>query len=253
MKKFFVISDVHGFYNEMKKSLYKAGYRKSNKNHILIVCGDIFDRGPDSVKIYNFLKSLPRNRRVLIRGNHEMLLKKLVERGYFCKHDYHNGTLGTVCQFTGYTYYDCVEIPGQVLEDFNNLGVLQWIFSEDWVNYWEYKNYIFVHSWIPLIINDDLPMYYTENRNFEFKTDWRESTDSEWESAMWGCPYKLLLQGLYPADKTIVCGHWHARDFHTYVENKAEVDDSIFISDNCIALDACTVLSGECHVYSFDE
>ena len=80
MKKFFVISDVHGFYNEMKKSLYKAGYRKSNKNHILIVCGDIFDRGPDSVKIYNFLKSLPRNRRVLIRGNHEMLLKKLVEK-----------------------------------------------------------------------------------------------------------------------------------------------------------------------------
>lgn len=40
-KKYFVISDPHSFYMEMKTALFKAGFRKSNKEHILIVCGDL--------------------------------------------------------------------------------------------------------------------------------------------------------------------------------------------------------------------
>ena len=79
IKTYFAISDIHGFYYPMHRSLYKAGFRKTNPDHILIVCGDIFDRGPDSVKVYNFLKSLPRDRRILIRGNHEFLLRDLRE------------------------------------------------------------------------------------------------------------------------------------------------------------------------------
>ena len=54
MKKYFVISDIHGFYSSMKKSLFKAGFRKTNSNHVLIICGDLFDRGKESKKIFDF-------------------------------------------------------------------------------------------------------------------------------------------------------------------------------------------------------
>ena len=251
--KYFVISDVHSYFTPLREALKQAGFNKRNKNHTLVLCGDLFDRGHEAVKLYEWIRSIPKKRRILIRGNHEMLLKNLVERGYFCKHDIFNGTLDTVHQFTEYSYGDCILVPGQVLEDFNNLGVLQWIFSKEWVNYWEYKDYIFVHSWIPLIALDDLPHHIIESRKFKFNPNWRESTDSEWEDAMWGCPYKLLQQKLYPDGKVIVCGHWHARDFHKHIEGKLEVDNSIFFSKNCIALDACTAMSDECNVLVIDE
>ena len=32
--KYFVISDVHGFYNEMKNALDEAGFEPNNENHI---------------------------------------------------------------------------------------------------------------------------------------------------------------------------------------------------------------------------
>ena len=245
--KLFCVSDLHSFFTPLKHALDAKGFEPNNPEHLLVCCGDVFDRGRESVEIFKYLNSLTNV--VLIRGNHEDMLEELLDRGYSKNYDISNGTTNTVVDLVDHTG----EKTKSTIECCNAVKKLITPFFNKYVNYFETKNYIFVHSWIPLIINDDLPMYYTENRNFEFKTDWRESTDSEWESAMWGCPYKLLLQGLYPANKTIVCGHWHARDFHTYVENKFEVDDSIFISDNCIALDACTVLSGECNVYSFDE
>ena len=45
MKTYFVCSDIHGFYKEWVKSLKEAGFNKNNPEHILIVLGDIFDRG----------------------------------------------------------------------------------------------------------------------------------------------------------------------------------------------------------------
>ena len=41
--KFFVVSDIHGFYNELIKAVSSAGFDKNNKNHTLIICGDLFD------------------------------------------------------------------------------------------------------------------------------------------------------------------------------------------------------------------
>ena len=51
----FAVSDVHGFYNEMIDALDKAGFDRNNPNHLLVSCGDNFDRGPDAVKVYEYL------------------------------------------------------------------------------------------------------------------------------------------------------------------------------------------------------
>ena len=57
MKTYFVCSDIHGFYKEWMKSLKEAGFNKNNPEHILIVLGDIFDRGNEPWKVYKFLTS----------------------------------------------------------------------------------------------------------------------------------------------------------------------------------------------------
>ena len=65
MKKYFIVSDIHSFFLELRSSLFRAGFRKKNKDHILIVLGDIFDRGPDSKEVYDYIRSIPKERRIL--------------------------------------------------------------------------------------------------------------------------------------------------------------------------------------------
>ena len=74
MATYFVVSDVHSFYNEMMYALVKAGFDKDNKNHIFVSLGDLLDRGPDAVKCLEFVNSLPVERKILIKGNHERLM-----------------------------------------------------------------------------------------------------------------------------------------------------------------------------------
>ena len=256
MKTYFVTADIHGFYQQMMRALKKAGFDQKNPEHILIVCGDIFDRGPDSVKVYKFLKSLPKERRILILGNHELLLRDLIKRGYFCEHDYYNGTLGTVCQFTGAEYIDCVHDPETVCEQFKKKKVLDWIFSNEWQHYAEIGNYIFVHSWIPVNIVDGTNIYDCDaSTQIKSRPDWREATDKEWEDATWGCPWLMAQKGLAPKGYTVVCGHWTAAEFPRYLDKNLTnyPNYNIYRGHGCIALDACTVRSGFCNVLVLTE
>ena len=66
---------MHGFYNELRVALDKAGFDPNNKNHFLISCGDEFDRGPNPKEVMNFLNGL--KRKVIIRGNHTQLFEDL--------------------------------------------------------------------------------------------------------------------------------------------------------------------------------
>ena len=100
MKKYFVTSDVHSFYNELIRELSKKGFDIENNEHVLLFCGDLFDRGPDSLKMYDFIKSLPRERRILIRGNHEYLFNDLLKKDLPDGYDYSNGTVKTLYDLT---------------------------------------------------------------------------------------------------------------------------------------------------------
>ena len=70
--KYFVVSDVHGQFNQMIIALADAGFEARNENHTLITLGDMFDRGPKSKEIYHYLISLERV--ITIFGNHDMFL-----------------------------------------------------------------------------------------------------------------------------------------------------------------------------------
>ena len=255
-KTYFAISDIHSFYDEMHNALFKAGFRKTNPDHILIVVGDIFDRGNESEKVYKFLRSLPRNRRILIRGNHEYLLRDAINRGFFYENDYYNGTLGTIMQFTGTSFSDCVNEPKKVCKEFKKNGVLQWILGNEWVNYAEIGNYIFTHCWIPVKVLDGTDIYDIKTYTpIKIRPDWREASDKEWEESTWGCPWVMAKKGLVPNGYTVVCGHWHSYDFPIRLDENYEnyPNYNIYKGHGCIALDACTARSGQCNVLVLTE
>ena len=248
--KFFVTSDIHSFYTPFKKALDKAGFNPDNEEHWLIVCGDCFDRGNESKEVLHFLMSL--ERKILVKGNHDTLLEECCMREFPYSHDSSNGTRRTIQDIGGASYGrpfdECCQITWNKLARYRELLV----------NYFETEKYIFVHSWIPLIIEDDYPKYYTRDREYRFNPDWRNATEKEWDEAMWGNPFEIAAQGLNQTGKTIVFGHWHCSAGHKMLGRcKSEFDeDAIWepcYAEGIIGIDRCTAYTGECNVVVLED
>ena len=56
--KYYVTSDVHGFYTPLRTSLTKAGYFDDAEPHKLLIVGDLFDRGGEAVELQGFILDL---------------------------------------------------------------------------------------------------------------------------------------------------------------------------------------------------
>lgn len=246
MPKLFCISDVHGFYNEMRQALDEAGFDSTNKEHWLISLGDEFDRGPDSLNVMKYLMSLPR--KVLIEGNHTQLFVDLCQREYPYRYDKSNGTVRTVYQLG-------------LSDDFSqacNIALTRAkSFLNSQLNYFETEKYIFVHSWIPLINKDRLPAHYTRERQFEFNPNWRNATQEDWDAAMWGNPFDLAEQGFNQTGKTIIFGHWNCSTGWAKSEGRSEFGEDAkfdpYFGNDFIAIDACTAYSGKCNVLVLED
>ena len=255
MPKLFCVSDIHSFWVPFKKALDEKGFDPSNSEHWLIVCGDAFDRGPDSIKVYDYLMSLERV--ILVKGNHDILLGDMLKRGRFGQHDIHNGTDKTFWQLTN-------KDTSQSDKDLNKyVSELMEAFWAKQVNYFETQNYIFVHSWIPCDLKyimhpaaDWIPI--TKNK---YKNDWRECSDIEWEDAMWGNPFKNAFNGLNKTGKTIVFGHWHCStgwamensDMYTEFEDTACWEPYANKELGIIGIDRCTAHTGEVNILVLED
>ena len=256
--KYFIVSDIHSFCSELKSALWKAGFNKRNKDHTLIVCGDVFDRGSETVELYKFLTSIPKKRCILIKGNHELLYEELLEKSFPESHDFSNHTVDTFCQIAGYDpeiltpkyWRKFDDVPHErirqawqeILTEVKQSPITAWLKSSRWKYWHEVGNYIFVHSFIPLKNLDHMPAYYTYNRKFRYFKDWRETATSfELEDATWGCPYQQYIDGYFKEEaangKVLVCGHWVVTDFRQHINNKWSEDTSIYKFENIIGLD----------------
>ena len=256
--KYFIVSDIHSFCSELKSALWKAGFNKRNKDHTLIVCGDVFDRGSETVELYKFLTSIPKKRCILIKGNHELLYEELLEKSFPESHDFSNHTVDTFCQIAGYDleiltpkyWRKFDDVPHErirqawqeILTEVKQSPITAWLRSDRWKYWHEVGNYIFVHSFIPLKNLDHMPAYYTYNRKFGYFKDWRETANNfELEDATWGCPYQQYLDGYFKEEaangKVLVCGHWAVTDFRQHINNKWSDDTSIYKFENIIGLD----------------
>lgn len=234
-KKLFVVSDIHSFYTPLKKALDEAGFDPNNKYHWLIVCGDAFDRGGESEEVLHFLMSL--ERKVLVKGNHDILLEQLCLLEDPHSYDYSNGTTKTVEDIgnmgMGYPFDECCR------RTWNKTAA----YRDQLVNYFETENYIFVHSWIPTLNGG----YYN------FDPDWREATDDRWEEAMWRNPFDMHFLDLNQTGKTIVFGHWHCSAGHKLLGRSKDELGRYAIWEPCyangiIGIDRCTARTGEVNV-----
>ena len=260
--RYFCVSDIHGFYDELLIALNESGFDQNNPEHTLISCGDNFDRGRQPAEVLNFLLNLPR--KILIRGNHEDLLADACERGRSAPHDESNGTTQTIWDLSrpfSEEYKAKYGKHAPAKECFVAVGKLVAPLHKQLINYFETQNYIFVHAWIPVMTNDGMPYHYLRDRYFSTHPNWRQATPLEWSQARWLNPFAMAKNG-FLADKTIICGHWHCSYGHMLDSIKtdnwlSEFEENAvwdpYYGSGFIAIDRCTAHTGKINVLVLDD
>lgn len=236
MKKYFVVSDVHSCYEPFINALSKSGFDANNPEHILISCGDLLDRGDDTIKVLEYVLSLPEDRTILIKGNHEYLLEDALRRLFFYGHDFTNGTVKTCIALSNLNVSENHKqlnllVPIITLNAKNN-NLLKQYFSR-LVHYAEFENHVFVHGWL--------------------HPEFRNADDADWSHDSWLSGIDSWLECGNEVGKTIVCGHINTSYAHKKV-NKT-ISNETFKADGIICLDGMTILSNivNCEVFEEDK
>ena len=254
MTKWFAASDIHGFYSIYMQELLRQGFDVDNPDHKLIICGDLLDRGDETVALFDFVKRmLDRDRLIYVRGNHEDLLfdcvKEIKAGRTPSSHHFHNGTIKTICQFCEQNEWIIYDPTWQKRICNVMQPVVNFIASHT-VDYTEIGDYIFVHGWIPTRSN---------------AVDFREANEDDWKRARWENGMAMWNNPRNRIDgKTIVCGHYHCswgwshlRQERKEFPQKNRIDWAKsfepFIDNGICAIDACTAATGLCNVMVFDE
>lgn len=239
--KYFVCADIHGFYDEWQKALKENGFDINNSKHKIIVCGDLFDRGHQPKEIINFILS-HKDKFVLIRGNHEDMMQEMIDRNFPLKYDLSNGTANTIIDL----------YPDWYITEFNLKKIAKETRLQEvldmCVDYFETKNFIFVHGWIPI-----------NEKTLAYNNNWRNASKKEWEKSRWQNPVEMYKNKIYDPQKTIVCGHWHcsalwhAKDPLRYDEFGPKETFEPFITKNMIAIDACTAHTKKINIIAIED
>lgn len=222
-KMLFVVSDVHGHYRLLKEALDKAGFDKEDPQHLLICCGDYFDRGDENVEVLKFFERL--KHKVLLRGNHEDLLLKLLQTGKVLPHNYINGTMRTLENFFGKYFINPID---DTIDFSGKTRTVDRIceFIGETVNYFETENYVFVHGWLP-----------QNGKSAEARAKF---SDEAWKEARW-IKWTEKYTGERPlADKILICGHVPTFYANVFDSNRTANSFTIFYGNGIIAIDAGT-------------
>ncbi len=249
--RYYVASDIHGFYTQMISALEEAGYFADPQPHQLLLLGDLFDRGKEALRTQEFLlEQLDKGLLLLVRGNHEDLFQQLVteDHGFPFAYHLHNGTYDTALQLTGYPEDQALEHR----KTFCELGIATPFYQRllpEAMNFYETEHYVFVHGWVPCEILGERSVRYMEN--------WRQADPLDWDRARWINGMGAAQQFTVPG-KTVVCGHWHTSFGHARLEGKGsefgpDADYSPYRGEGVLAIDACTVRSGRVNVVVLED
>ncbi len=257
--KYYVVADVHGYYSLLRNTLKEKGFFDDKEPHKLVICGDVLDRGEEPKEMQRFLKQLIKTDEViLIRGNHEDLILELAEDLYkgnvislFGAHR-SNGTRGSLLGLANSNLIEASHEPKLVAKKFYKTGFYKEIIPK-MVNYYETKNYIFVHGWIPC-----LEIVENGEYKYVYKSDWRDSDSKSWDEARWINGMYAASLGVIEPKKTIICGHWHTSYGHSVLEGNCsefgnDADYSPYYAKGVIGLDACTAYSGQMNCIVIDD
>lgn len=188
--KYYVVSDIHGYYTALQKALNKSGYYKDEGQKKLIICGDLCDRGYEAKEVQDFvLELMKKDEVILLRGNHEDLLEELLENAekwftpsVFNTHHFTNGTVETVLQLTGHDLQYAILYPERVRRRMEETPLVKKILPA-MQNYYETSTHVFVHGWIPTKITGNLyrPAW------FSYREDWRSASEEAFLTGLSSC------------------------------------------------------------------
>ena len=252
--KYYVVSDIHGYYAELIKALENAGFFNEKEPCMLIVCGDLLDRGEEAKPLIELMLRLEgEGRLVYVLGNHEELLVQCLQsiaRGddvyeiaSGLSHHYRNGTWDSLLQIAEMSEREACANPEALVR-----GVMQSPFYKKLlsmcVDYYETPRYIFTHGYIPCHTEG-----YRPYMDYRYNKDWREADLQQWRAARWFNGMEVACKyGVTEPSKTVVCGHWHTSYGHAVIDGSCsewgeDADFSPFYAKGIIALDACTTVS----------
>ena len=252
--KYYVVSDVHGFYTKMKKALKDAGFFDEKGPCKLIVCGDLLDRGKEALQMVDFMLQMHKeNKLIYILGNHEDLLVRCLQdiasigaheiaSGKRCHCQ--NGTWDTLLQLAQMTDIEACNNEYELIRRVRNSPFYKKLLPVG-IDYYETPKYIFTHGWIPCIMRG-----YRPYASYKYDKSWRNADVIAWSKARWhngmelACKFRVTEPG-----KTIVCGHWHTSYGHSVINKKGKEFDkssdfSPFMAKGILAIDGCTAFSG---------
>ncbi len=223
--KYFVVSDVHGCAGILKKTLESGGYDPENPDHMLVCCGDFFDRGTENFEVLKFFERLPR--KIMIKGNHDERLLEILNTGKLIEHDALNGTFTTIEEFFG--KYTTISLD-EPLDFSGSTGTVRRLteFIGEMVDYYETENYVFVHGWLP--INKGTVV-----------SDWRKASPDQWHAGRWTSWVNGSEMPGRNEVKTVVCGHYPVWS------------QGMYYGEGFIAIDAGTVATGRMNLLVISE
>lgn len=254
--KYYVVSDLHGFYTPFKNKLQEVGFFHETQPCKLILCGDLLDRGNEANELIDFMMQLvEEDKLIYILGNHEELfiecLQKIARGGVYdiavgMSHHHSNGTWDTLLQISGMSASEACENPHELVRSCMRSPFYQKLFPLA-VDYYETPHYIFTHGWIPCFADDDQAC----GPYHQYDPNWREADLSSWMRARWlvgidmACKHHIL-----EPNKTIVCGHRTASYGHSKIDHNGTLWGksaifSEFEAEGILAIDACTAESGQ--------
>lgn len=253
--KYYVVSDVHGYYTLLREALEKAGFFDDSEPCRLIVCGDMLDRGDEACRLVDFMVELSENDKLIyILGNHEDLLVK-------CLHEIASGGIAAIAdgaslysrnktwdsmlQLAGMSEEEACYAPDELVRRVMRSPFYRQLLISG-VDYYETPNYIFTHGWIPCFMSGFGPLL-----RYQYDPDWRQAGVEAWRRARWYNGMSVACNfGMVEPDKTIVCGHWHTSYGHACIDHSGtewgeNADFSPFYSKGIIAIDGTVAVSGK--------
>ena len=239
-KKLFVLSDIHGHCSLAVQALEEAGFDPENPGHIMVFCGDLFDRGRENKAVYDFIVRL--KHKILIRGNHDRRLLEVLKEGRADMYDLRNGMERTFEEFFG---IGSVSEYGELRFQTDGETATALIrLIEGMRDYLETEKYVFVHGWLPTVSGETPP---------RLMEDWRNADDKAWRSAAFSEWFSMYKTASMPEGKTVVCGHRPTRMAYRVDNARSPADSSIYYGEGLIAIDAGTVRSGRVNVLVLEE
>ena len=251
-KKIFFISDLHGNYTDTIKCLKNKGYNENNENHLIVVLGDIFDRGQENLEVYEWLYKATKDKKAIVtNGNHHKFFIDFLEGSINPFNYIHNGMDTTIgdfwhrtrpfeswclledkCDIDNYNYARWAKkCRNDIKREYPEL--LGWLKSLP--EYFESENYIGVHASLDLKVPD-----------WHYPHCFRH-TLVDWEALHFDDGNFFTQQNT--TGKNLVLGHFSTSELRR-IYGVGDADDHSILKteDNKYFIDTCTILTNKVNV-----